>query len=287
MKKTILLSALLISSFSCIKEKGQDCGTIMITADWGNLPKCNDMRFIFYPDNGERPINYTIKSGIYTFNLPQGKYKVLFFNNDTKNILFQNIDRYEFATASVMPVSKAGITVNQPDMLYGTAIDEIIIEEGKSAENKVKIYPYTKNIVVNINIPEEERPQVNTITAQLKGISSSVLLSARRSVLENIPAETLMNTQVQLDGNLTMTCTTFGPANDKSSSTSEVTSVIEINTTYKNNTRKTITADVTTVLENIREEENLNQAVIGLKDMGIYVAVSGWKPGTASGSINK
>lgn len=144
MKKTILLSALLISSFSCIKEKGQDCGTIMITADWGNLPKCNDMRFIFYPDNGERPINYTIKSGIYTFNLPQGKYKVLFFNNDTKNILFQNIDRYEFATASVMPVSKAGITVNQPDMLYGTAIDEIIIEEGKSAENKVKIYPYTK-----------------------------------------------------------------------------------------------------------------------------------------------
>ena len=172
-------------------------------------------------------------------------------------------------------------------MLYGTAIDEIIIEEGKSVENKVKIYPYTKNIVANINIPEKERPQVNTITAQLKGISSSVLLSARRSVLENIPAETLMNTQVQLDGNLTMTCTTFGPANDKSSSTSEVTSVIEINTTYKNNTRKTITADVTTVLENIREEENLNQAVIGLKDMGIYVAVSGWKPGTASGSINK
>lgn len=285
MKKVTLFTVLAFLSLSCVKEREIPCGSFTITTDWGNLPKSVGMSLLFYPVNGGKPIRREITANGYICNLPEGKYRVLLFNNDTKNIRFNNIDTYELAEAYVVPVSKAEQMANQPDMLYGTFIEEINIKQNEPAQNRVKITSYVKNITANINL-SADGPAIKNISAQLKGISPSLNLSHGHPLSTTTTGNMEMQASVQSDGNVTVNCATFGicPPTDNPNPTEVPKTVVEIAAVYHDNTQKTVTADISEVIQKI---ENENEAIIQLKEMGLIAIVTSWKIGSATGSVNK
>ena len=95
------------------------------------------LRALVYNQDGSYDThNLSVSGGeIYT---SEGKHSMVFYNNDTEYIMFNNLGTYAEATATTrarsrvtylgntyMESSKAEYTVNPPDMLYGSYIDTI------------------------------------------------------------------------------------------------------------------------------------------------------------------
>ena len=283
----IVFLVLATSVLSCVREKETACGSVKITAEWGALTKSQGMSIIFYPKDGSPLIRQEIAPEGFSCTLPEGKYSVLFFNNNTKNIRFNHIDNYDQAEATVLPSSRAEQSISQPDMLYGNTIDEITVEKDGIVENNVHISTYTKNIVANINLTEEGGKKIKNISAQLKGVSHSINLSKKRPVYESTATNTDMNTEIQSDGNISLNCTTFGVPHAEDIQGEEVKTTVEIAAIYTDNTTKTVTADISKVIHAIQDLEEEEQVIIQLRHMGVEAVVVSWKIGNASGSIGK
>ena len=280
MKKQIFISVFIIFSFSCVKEKKTLCGSVSIATDWGDLPISAGMIFIF------TPIQLDTQADGCSYRLPEGKYKVLLFNNDTRNILFKHLDKYELAEASVAPTAKSAQTLGQPDMLYGCSIDEITVDAQNPIQSQVKIKSYVKKIVANINLSQDG--DIKNVSARLKGIAQSISLSDGRPITTETIADVEMQSDIRTDGNVSISCTTFGstPVAADTPPSQTPQTVVEINATYKDDTQRTVTADISEVIKQITDN-NKNEATIELKDMGLMAIITSWKLGTASASINK
>lgn len=287
MKKQIFISVFIIFSFSCVKEKKAPCGSVSIATDWGDLPISAGMIFIFYPEPEGTPIQIDTQADRCSYRLPEGKYKVLLFNNDTRNILFKHLDKYELAEASVAPVAKSPQTLGQPDMLYGCSIDEITVDAQNPIQSQVKIKSYVKKIVANINLSQDG--DIKNVSARLKGIAQSISLSDGRPITTETIADVEMQSNIQTDGNVSISCTTFGPTPVTADTPPEQPpqTAVEIDATYKDDTQRTVTADISEVIKQITDNNSKNEATIELKDMGLAAIVTSWKLGTASASINK
>ena len=286
MKKQIFISVFIIFSFSCVKEKKTLCGSVSIATDWGDLPISAGMIFIFYPEPEGTPIQLDTQADGCSYRLPEGKYKVLLFNNDTRNILFKHLDKYELAEASVAPTAKSAQTLGQPDMLYGCSIDEITVDAQNPIQSQVKIKSYVKKIVANINLSQDG--DIKNVSARLKGIAQSISLSDGRPITTETIADVEMQSDIRTDGNVSISCTTFGstPVAADTPPSQTPQTVVEINATYKDDTQRTVTADISEVIKQITDNTK-NEATIELKDMGLMAIITSWKLGTASASINK
>ena len=93
------------------------------------------IRALVYKATGEYSENNLEATG-GRLPMEEGTHSLLFYNNDTEYILFDDIATSASATATTRTVTRASFealhaeerTVNQPDMLYGCYIDEHVAE---------------------------------------------------------------------------------------------------------------------------------------------------------------
>jgi len=105
--------------------------------------KAGGIGVVVYEDEGIYLEDHLLQDGGKLTLLAEGKYDMLFYNDDTDYILYDNIHSLVDATATTRTAVRGGFsalhaeerTMNQPDMLYGYYLDEY------QAERKVDYIP--------------------------------------------------------------------------------------------------------------------------------------------------
>lgn len=182
--------------------------------DWNRVYP-NDpegVRVICYPWNNS--INNIIKNfpkGGGEMILPNGIYDCLIYNNDTENIQFFDIGEAEIMSATTRSrtlgtfayTDNYQYVVNQPDMLFATSVDTLVIEysnndnfnpgrdeTAKIVEIKETLHPLVYTYVVRFNF-ESGAEYVNVANGILENMAGSVLLKSGKTLddMVNLPFE--------------------------------------------------------------------------------------------------
>lgn len=92
------------------------------------------IRVLLYPDQGDRYNEYNLEAEGGRLSMAEGMNSLLFYNNDTEYIVFSDLDASAAASATTRTRTRATFTstpahadertINEPDMLYGTYVDE-------------------------------------------------------------------------------------------------------------------------------------------------------------------
>ena len=92
------------------------------------------IRVLLYPDQGDRYNEYNLEAEGGRLSMAEGMNSLLFYNNDTEYIVFSDLDASAAASATTRtrtrttftstPAHADERTINEPDMLYGTYVDE-------------------------------------------------------------------------------------------------------------------------------------------------------------------
>lgn len=92
------------------------------------------IRVLVYPDQGDRYNEYNLEAEGGRLSMAEGMNSLLFYNNDTEYIVFSDLDASAAASATTRTRTRATFTstpahadertINEPDMLYGTYVDE-------------------------------------------------------------------------------------------------------------------------------------------------------------------
>ena len=92
------------------------------------------IRVLVYPDQGNRYNEYNLEAEGGRLSMAEGMNSLLFYNNDTEYIVFSDLDASAAASATTRtrtrttftstPAHADERTINEPDMLYGTYVDE-------------------------------------------------------------------------------------------------------------------------------------------------------------------
>ena len=92
------------------------------------------IRVLVYPDQGNRYNEYNLEAECGRLSMAEGMNSLLFYNNDTEYIVFSDLDASAAASATTRtrtrttftstPAHADERTINEPDMLYGTYVDE-------------------------------------------------------------------------------------------------------------------------------------------------------------------
>jgi len=92
------------------------------------------IRVLVYPDQGDRYNEYNLEAEGGRLSMAEGMNSLLFYNNDTEYIVFSDLDASAAASATTRtrtrttftstPAHADERTINEPDMLYGTYVDE-------------------------------------------------------------------------------------------------------------------------------------------------------------------
>ena len=92
------------------------------------------IRVLVYPDQGDRYNEYNLEAEGGRLSMAEGMNSLLFYNNDTEYIVFRDLDASAAASATTRtrtrttftstPAHADERTINEPDMLYGTYVDE-------------------------------------------------------------------------------------------------------------------------------------------------------------------
>lgn len=141
------------------------------------------IRALVYKDTGEYSENNLESTG-GRLPMEEGIHSLLFYNNDTEYILFDNIGTSATASATTRTVTRASYealhagerTVNQPDMLYGCYVDEHVAEPAVEAvQLPVTMRPLTYTYLVRYEFARGQK-YMALARGALAGMAESVYL---------------------------------------------------------------------------------------------------------------
>lgn len=147
------------------------------------------LRVLSYDETGGRHIT-NLPAGGGLLSLSEGTYSLLFYNNDTEYIVFDNISSYASARATTRSRSRASYlgnafsktenenTVNAPDMLYGNYRDTYIPEKSAAAPDlEVTMHPLVFTYVVRYEF-DHGLQYVALARGALAGMAEAVYLNS-------------------------------------------------------------------------------------------------------------
>lgn len=182
------------------------------STDWKNFPEWyetfnveydtlrpgipNGLRVQVYNSDGSDEIHNLAPAGGTVYMRP-GQHSLLFYNNDTEYIVFNEMQSFASARATTRARTRATYfgnsymetksenTVNQPDMLYGSYIDSCVAEMSSVAE----ILPVTMHPLVFTYLVRYEFSHgveyVSLARGALAGMAQSVWLNSGQTSEES------------------------------------------------------------------------------------------------------
>ena len=143
----------------------EDCGIHDWNAEWD--PSWSRQYDEFRPEpaegiravvySGEKTQESNIESEGGRVQMPEGKNSILFYNNDTEYIVFDQVNSYGTATATTRTRTRNGFkelhagerTITPPDMLYAEYIEEYNAEKTLTpVEVPINMHPLTYSYLV-------------------------------------------------------------------------------------------------------------------------------------------
>lgn len=126
----------------------------------------------------------------------EAHYDLLFYNNDTEYILFQELDSFNTAYATTRGSQGRNGVMNAPDMLFGAYLDSLFVEK--------KAIPDTLTVVL--------RPLVFTYLLRFEVSEGAELIESANGVLSGMAAGVSLGTghTSELSGSLAFQCTMQG-----------------------------------------------------------------------------
>ena len=153
------------------------------------------LRVQVYNDDGtNNVVNLEPEGG--TVQMRPGEHSLLFYNNDTEYIVFDDMNSYASARATTRAVTRstylgsqymdnaADNTVNQPDMLYGNYMESYTaVRQPETAELPVTMHPLVFTYVVRYEF-SHGLEYVALARGALAGMAESVMLNTGRTSAE-------------------------------------------------------------------------------------------------------
>lgn len=153
------------------------------------------LRVQVYNDDGtNNVVNLEPEGG--TVQMRPGEHSLLFYNNDTEYIVFDDMNSYASARATTRAVTRstylgsqymdnaADNTVNQPDMLYGNYMESYTaVRQPETTELPVTMHPLVFTYVVRYEF-SHGLEYVALARGALAGMAESVMLNTGRTSAE-------------------------------------------------------------------------------------------------------
>ena len=145
-------------------------------------------------DQTEDMLNLPPK-GANVYFKDEGQYSVLFYNNDTEYIVYQEMNSFATAYATTRGVSRSSylgnslidskqgkeVTVNPPDMLFGAYLDSVYVEKStQTGTMHITLHPLVFTYVVRYEV-EEGLEYVGLARGALAGMARGVNLGNGRT----------------------------------------------------------------------------------------------------------
>lgn len=175
----------------CNKDKSPevDRASINYSFKWSEVlvgrPVPKRLSYCFYSlENGSMLQFESDSSGLKT-SLPPDKYKLLIYNCDVSHIEFRDMDKFETAKACILASKATQRTGGGVDPLYGVAIEELIVKQGKETPAEFTPTPLVRE--VNLHIKVQGANYITSCKGSLSGVAASLSLS-RQEVIPDNPA---------------------------------------------------------------------------------------------------
>jgi len=179
-----ILFAFCLLAIGCRKDLyyEETAETVNVHVTWpDSITVPEGVRVIFYPVDGSLPYIFNLKPTGSTVYVPSGEYNVLFFNNDTEYLWFQNGGSFSKIEAYTSILLKAGKTkgfpqqnvVNMPDLFYTYRLNNYRVSEGSLATAAIEAIPHAKVYTMGILIKIIGLKNVSSATGYLSGVAGS------------------------------------------------------------------------------------------------------------------
>lgn len=144
-------------------------------------------------DQTETVRNLTKENSTIRFN-KEGHYDLLFYNNDTEYIVFEDLESFGSAYAttrgltrstykgnSLMTRADKEVTVNQPDMLFGAYVNSLYVERSIAADTlEVHLRPLVYTYLIRFEV-DKGAEHVSLARGALAGMAKGVNLGNGRT----------------------------------------------------------------------------------------------------------
>ena len=279
---------------------------VSIAFDWSENPlidgesdRPTGMKMHFYPQpttgtgSTEAEI-YEVGPTGGSVNLTMGDYKMLAYNNDTREevVHFRNMERFEtgggyvaeatepteaMQDAERLPGTKSGggVVVYQPDRLHGGVWEGLRVTPEGGASGVVKPIPMVR--VIRFDVDVAEIADVASSEGLLSGVASAVNLSTGESV-PGSNARTAFSMTKTAKG-VVGVVTVFGVNTPDTTGTKDL-SQLKLSFHLNDGSVSTVTVDVSKAVEQASGNKIVvNVEVKGLHEMYVTAQVTGWQSG--------
>ncbi|MCM1503872.1 MAG: DUF5119 domain-containing protein [Muribaculum sp.] len=235
-RSTLLLSVLGMFPACSHKELCYDHShtvSLRVNFDWSNAPDARpeSMSVYLFPVDGGKPERYEITDYTGgTIVVPKGRFHIITFNSDTKNIVRRNIgdiNTFELTTdetsllsgLSTMSLTTGNVpradgsgdcrVVANPELLWSTRVSDIVFSDDASGHD-LSLAPEQIVDVVTVNIANIENVEhVRDMSATIYDMAGGFYPASRRLTTERviIPIALTVNKD---DATATGTFRTFG-----------------------------------------------------------------------------
>lgn len=157
---------------------------VNIRMDWRNLKSgdtpFDQMEVYLYDEQGNYFIKQADRNG-YSGSLPPGKYSMLAFNPNARDVVYESLNDYTMASVRT-PVATnptrgiQGRELSQPANLYGALFSEFTVRQGVPTEVNAVLTPHVSIIRVNLTLTGDVN-QVIGCRVILSGVSDRLHLA--------------------------------------------------------------------------------------------------------------
>ncbi len=182
----VLTCSLLLASLAgggCVKQGldlREQVGFVRIDLQWENGSVPEGSEFYFYNESGERVHSCTCAAEGFRGTLPMGKYKIIVWNTDAKNVELYGMDKHTTAEVRVKAdetvANRAGNCIAQPDnLLLASAFNEAEFMEVPYRDSVI-MSASPKGLVKKVHLvfKVDNADAVKLVSGSLSGVSSGV-----------------------------------------------------------------------------------------------------------------
>lgn len=224
-----------------------------LTLNWEALPpesnQPDNISFIFYSSSEKNIYKFNSQKNELKASLPSGTYKVLIFNDNVQGVQFRNMESYEKAEAFLGSQSKAENVMQAPDLLYGTSIDQFIVNKNQDITQEITPQKLVQNISFKIAV--DKITEVKECSGTISGVSSALNLS-KNAIVQEAPSCTTPITATHTGTAIIANVVVLG-IQPKCEAQPDIQNIVKLNFTLHDGTTATAETDLT---EKMQQTDN-------------------------------
>lgn len=228
---------------------------VTLSLNWNDLPPNStppdSICFLFYSTSSKQVYKFASYTNELQASLPPGDYQVLVFNYNVSTLQFQYMEKYETAEVALVHKTKAEHIMPEPDLFYGTSIDNFTVDKNQGAIQEIKPKKLVQNISFKIAV--DKIADIVMCEGTISGVSSALNLSKSTSV-PLAPCCTTPITTVCTDKGIEGNVFILGiqPRNEHQP---DVQNIVTLNFTLSDGTTTTAETDLTKQLQQTGEKD--------------------------------